>query len=263
MIYLNYLALFLDCVFLFLASFIGSLCIFYYFTPYPYCLVYAFCVGCILAISATKFLTNKQAKKHVKAKEKKLYFDTLIRLNLMRADKIKNLFIKTFSSLDEQIIKRKDGFYLPQSKKLYVIKFGFDKVSKADIVRAFNQLRKDETAVFLAETFSQEITAFANRFNKRVSLLDGIEIFNTLKNKGILPTQDYTPYYTEKKKITFSGGILKRKNAKKFLLFGVAFCFMSFIVPYKTYYIICGALMMLFAIMLKLFGKQETPTTQG
>ena len=55
--------------------------------------------------------------------------------------------------------------------------------------------------------------------------------------------------------------IFKKKNAKKFLLFGVTFCLMSFIAPYKTYYIVSGCVMIFFAVILKLFGKQENTTT--
>ena len=258
---LNYFALFLDSVFLFLALFVGLLCIFYFLIPYPYSVILAFCIGGVLAIFGAKFLGDKQNKKHIKSKEKKLYFDTIIRLNLMKPDKLKNLFIKLYSTKNEQVIRKKHGFYLPQSKKLYVTKFAFEKVTKADVVRAFNYLQKEEVAVFLAESFEPDIVAFGNRFNKRIIFLDAPDIFNDLKDKGLLPTQDFTTYYTEKKKITFGAEIFKKKNAKKFLLFGVTFCLMSFIAPYKTYYIVSGCVMIFFAVILKLFGKQENTTT--
>jgi hypothetical protein len=122
---LNYLALFLDSIFIFLGVFIGSLCLLYYFIPYPYCVVLAFCLGGIFALFGAKFLADKQNKKHLKAKEKKLFFDTIIRLNLMKPDKVKNLFITAFSQNNQPVLRKKDGFYLPQSNKLYVVKFGF------------------------------------------------------------------------------------------------------------------------------------------
>ena len=50
---------------------------------------------------------------------------------------------------------------------------------------------------------------------------------------------------------------LKRKNAKKFIAFGLIFIFLSFFVPIKLYYLIVGGLMLVYATTLLFFGKKE------
>lgn len=254
---MNYFALFLDGVFLFLASFIGCLCLLYFLVPYPFSLMLAFCLSGIITIFGVRFIEKKGRKNAVKIKDKKLYFDTVIRLNLMKESAIENLFVKALCNEGEQIEKNKMGFYNREQKKLYIIRFGFTKVTKADIVRAFNMLNQGDTAHFYCESYNQDTFSFSNRFNKRIFLHDGKDTFELLKEKNILPDDDYTEFYTENRKVKFKIEILKKKNAKKFFFFGVFFCVMSFFVPIRGYYLFCGSAMMIFSIYLKLFGREQ------
>ena len=254
---MNYLALFLDGVFLFIASFVGCLCLFYFLIPYPFSLVVAFCLGGIITIFGVRLLEKSGRKNSVKQKDKKLYFDTIIRLNLMKESKIEKLFMTALLGTDEIADRKKMGFYSAENKTLYIIRFGFMKVSKADIVRAFNLLGENDRAQFYSESYDQDTISFASRFNRRIILKDGNDAFELLKQKGILPDDDYTEFYVEKKKLKLNVEILKKKNAKKFFFFGVFFSLMSFFVPIKGYYLFCGSVMMIFAIFLKLFGKDQ------
>ena len=63
---MNYLALFLDGVFLFIASFVGCLCLFYFLIPYPFSLVVAFCLGGIITIFGVRLLEKSGRKNSVK-----------------------------------------------------------------------------------------------------------------------------------------------------------------------------------------------------
>ncbi len=251
------LSILLDSIFVLITSFILFLFIFYYFTPYPYSIVLTFVLSGFATILASKFLSRKQNKIKLSEKDKKLYLDTLIRLNLMQEDRLIDLF-KSALKLDypPEIINE-NTFYDHQNNILYCVKFGFQKVTKTDIVRAFNKLSPNGKAIFYAESFEQDVINFSARFNKTFTLKDGKETFTLLKDSNLLPSEDYTEYYNEKKKPKIKAELFNKKSAKKFLLFGVAFLFFSFFAPIKTYYLVCGCVMMIFAIIIILFGKTK------
>ena len=68
---------------------------------------------------------------------------------------------------------------------------------------------------------------------------------------------EFTPidfYKREKVKLR---AVLNKKNAKKFIAFGLFFVLSSFFVPIKLYYLIMGGIMILFALTLWFFSKSE------
>ena len=88
-------------------------------------------------------------------------------------------------------------------------------------------------------------------------LKDGKDAFYLLKERNLIPNEDFSKVYSEKKSVNKLLELLKKKNAKKFFLFGVCFCLFSFISPIKTYYLIWGGIMLVYSTVLILFGKRE------
>lgn len=251
------LSILLDSIFVLVTSFILFLFVFYYFIPYPYSIALTFVLSGFITIFASKFLSRKQNKVKLSEKDKKLYADTLIRLNLMEENKLIELFKSALKLTYPPEDINANTFYDHQNNVLYCVKFGFQKVTKTDIVRVFNKLSPNGKAVFYAESFEQDVINFSERFNKRFSLKNGKEAFLLLKENNLLPNEDYSLYYNEKKKPKIKAELFNKKSAKKFLLFGVAFLFFSFFAPIKTYYLVCGCIMMVFAIIIILFGKNK------
>lgn len=250
-------SLILDLLFIFIACFIVCLCVFYYFIAYPFSIIVSVSVALIITVFASKILLTKQGKTKLKEKDKKSYLESMIRLNLMKENKLIDLFVLAIAK-SEKVSKIKNGFYHYATNTLYIVKFCFEGITKKDVVKAFNQLEhQEDKVVFYCESYSQEIKDFAQRFNGKITLLDGKDAFHLLKDSNLLPTEDFSSYYKEKKKVRFKTEILDRKNAKKFFLFGAVFCAFSFFVPIKAYYLFCGCAMMTFAVFLKLFGKTQ------
>ena len=242
-------SLILDLLFIFIACFIVCLCVFYYFIAYPFSIIVSVSVALIITVFASKILLTKQGKTKLKEKDKKSYLESMIRLNLMKENKLIDLFVLAIAK-SEKVSKIKNGFYHYATNTLYIVKFCFEGITKKDVVKAFNQLeRQEDKVVFYCESYSQEIKDFAQRFNGKITLC-GEDITKA-------PTEDFSSYYKEKKKVRFKTEILDRKNAKKFFLFGAVFCAFSFFVPIKAYYLFCGCAMMTFAVFLKLFGKTQ------
>ena len=146
--------------------------------------------------------------------EKKKTAKAVTALNLMKKQDLDTLLIKALDLLDAKAVN--GGYYCKSQNKGFLFKFGFEKVTKADVVRAFNL--GGEKAEIYAESFDKEVMEFAGRFNGKIELFDGVKTVNLLSNKGVLPSENYSSFYTEKKKPVFKKELLYKKNAKKFFL---------------------------------------------
>lgn len=151
-------------------------------------------------------------------------------------------------------IKRRNMIYIKDKKALLFFKFGFESVIKSDVLKAFNAKNKNDTSFILSETFSPEVKAFGARFDK-VVLVSAEEIYKYLKDNDSIPEFKYSFNTTKFDRIKALKSLLDRKKTKTYVLFGVIFLFMSYFVPYKLYYVIVGALFLIFSLVCLLFGN--------
>lgn len=253
---MNFVIIAIDGAFVFMASSVLSLCLFYYFLSYPTSLIMALCLGLIISIFAIKHLYTKRKVISVQNADKKQFAETMIRLNLMKQSKLLQVFKKACAP-NQSVETHKDWFYCEEKCTAYFVRFGFSKVTKTDIVRAFNLIGGGDKAVFFCQDYDSEIKEFAVRFKGKIMLKDGKDAFYLLKDTNLLPNEDFSGVYTEKPHFSKAKELIKRKNAKKFFLFGVCFCFFSFFAPIKTYYLIWGGVMLAYSTFLLIFGKPE------
>ena len=249
----NFVSIFFDGIGVFVGLFVLAIILLNYFIPYPYTVIISICTSAILTVFAVKRMTFTRGKKHKQTAEKKKNAKIVTALNLMKKQDLDKLLLKALEVSDQKSIN--GGFYSKEKNKGYLFKFGFEKPSKADVVKAFNI--GGESAEIYADTFDKEVQEFTERFNGKVILLDGIKTANLLSQKNLLPSEDYCNFYTENRKPILKKELLYKKNAKKFLIFGVTFCLFSFFAPIKIYYLISGGLMISYSIFLMLYGKEK------
>jgi hypothetical protein len=150
---------------------------------------------------------------------------------------------------------------LPDKKVTLFFKFGYEKVEKVDVVKYFNLLDEDFSAVIITNESDTDTLNFAKRFNGRIILYHFKDFYLELKKLGFLPPEKYILLEENPKiKLSFSR-FLKRKNAKNFLVFGVAFSVMSFFVPVKIYYLVWSGIFLSLSLITKLYGRDEKQKT--
>ena len=241
---INLVSLFLDGVFVFIGFFILGIIFLNYFVPHPYSVVIAISLSGIFTLFSVKKMLSSRQKKSKASFGKKQISKTLTALNLMDKKSLDELLLNALEITDGKMVN--GGYYSKSQNKGFLFKFAFEKVSKSDVVKAFNL--GGEFAEIYSESFDKEVIEFAERFNGKVVLLS---------EKRLLPNVDYSAFYTERKKPIIKKELLYKKNAKKFLIFGVTFCLFSFFAPIKIYYLISGGLMISYSIFLMLFGKEK------
>lgn len=254
----GFFAVLFDSIGIFLLAGFVFFCFLRLVFPYNYSLVLGLLLGGVITPLFAKFKLKRVKNTQIKLKDKKLFEDTLFCLNVASFSQqnklIKALLIKNDQKV--KIISR--GVYCFSTKTLYVCRFGFYKVTKTDVVKIYNYSRIPQKFVIIGQEFNQEVMDFAKRFNGKIELMDAKQFFERLKNAQLLPLTFNKDFLQESKKPHVFAGLKNRKNAKVFLLCGLYFLAMSFLVPIKTFYVLWGGFMLLIWLFICYFAPKKT-----
>lgn len=252
----NYLPLVLDTAFYLVAGFFLFFIPVNFFIPRPASIVVALSLGVMFTLLTVKLSLKKQNKKFSSLKQEKRFNAVMTTLNLAEEKNLLDLFEKAFRLEGYEVEKRRGGLFIAEKKTTAFFKFGFDGVTKTDIVKCFNKIQKSQKAEIFAENFSEEVSLFAERFGGKMILSDGKRAFELLEKHGLLPKENPVIKSAEKPAFNFRL-LLDKKRAKNYLAFGLLFSLLSFIAPIKGYYLAFGAGFLIFALFLKLFGESK------
>ena len=250
------LSFFIDLVFSTLIGFLLFLIIVNCFLEKPYSLVMSISLSLILAVFVFRYLKIKHKKFCAKKYDQALYESAVMQFNLMTKLELISFFESSLQKLNVLAERKHGGIFIKEKNVYLFFKFSFEQVNKADIVRVFNSKEKDAKAYLLAENFSEDIKAFAKRFDN-VYLCDAFEVFTYLKEKQCLPENKYQLSQPKFNKIKALKSLFQRKKAKTFLLLGISFLFMSYFVIFKIYYLVCATIFLTLSLVCLLFGKRK------
>jgi hypothetical protein len=227
-----------------------------FFMPKNVALSLAVMLSIILAIFTLKVLINKGKRLSANNNEKKELKEISFQLDFMSSPDVKNLFALAYKDKGYTVIKQRTHLIIREENTAVFIKFGFEKVKKADVVKAYNVSGYDKVVIISSE-YDIELLNFADRFNGKVILKDVSYAYKLLKETNNLPEITF-PYHERKTRLKQTISFFaNKKHAKRFFLFGVGFLFFSSIATIKAYYITLAGVCLLYAFYLKLFGKTE------
>ncbi len=246
------LALVSDLVFTTVIVFIILTVILGYFILYPFYIILSLTGTALFLLFCARFLIGRFKKQQAKAKERKEKEQMTTALNLMDKKELSSLFIRALNKKGYSTEEKNGNLAVKNERAVIYLFFEFTRVKKADVVRSFNQSRSEKAVIF-SDEFSAEIKDFALRFGGKVELVDQNKIYSLLKSTNLLPKIE--PVKNEKEKKTLRQAIkdsIKKVNAKKFFLFGIAFLFFSYFAPIKIYYLLSGSVFLAVALLCKL-----------
>lgn len=249
------LALILDSIFYLVAGFFLSFIFVNFYIPRPASYVLAMTIALIFTLFGVKLSVNKKQKNFSSEKKEKQFNEVMTKLNIYGEKTVSNLFEKALKEEGFITERKRGGIYIAEKNTTVFFRFGFDGVSKTDIVKCFNKISKREKAEIYSESFSEEVKDFAARFGGKIVLTDGKTAFLLLEKHNLLPKAGLDLCGEEKKPALDFSRLLDKKRAKNYLVFGLLFVFLSYIAPIKGYYLAFGALFLVFALVLRFFGK--------
>lgn len=244
-----------DMLFTALVAFFACFIVVDYFVPRPYSFVYAILFSCLCLLPAVGFSLNKKKNKTLSDSEAAKIEETFSALHLLCDDELSNYFLSVYKAAGESAEKTADGVRLTEKKQVVFFVFSFREATKTDVVRAFNKITANETAVILCEKTADDLLSFSARFNGRVRIKTKAEVYDLIHRANIYPPQKIPFLKNTPEKTRKFSFVPDKRKAKTFFKFGLIFCFMSFFVPYKIYYVVCGAISLVLSLSLKIFGK--------
>lgn len=224
--------------------------------PRPYSIISSVFLSIIFAVLAFNLLMKKRQKISGKKVEQKAYEDAILQLNLMPKNELIEFFIKTLEQQGYQCERKNGGIFIENKNAILYFKFGFEQVSKADIVRIFNLKPSNSKAYILSENFIEEIITFSLRF-ENLEVVNAKSLFFYLKEKNCLPENKRILTQTRVRGLKALKSIIDRKKAKTFALYGILFLFLSYFVLLKIYYIICSFVFFTLSLICLLFGEKK------
>ncbi len=245
----------LDGAFSAFLTFILAFWLLNYYTPYPYSIIFASCFAVLIFLIAFEKFKKSSLSKAVKSKQSKAVENTCYSLCLLDQSKVLALFEKALNRLNYATIKRKKGIFLSQLDVVVFPFFSFDKITKTDVVRIFNSISAGQKAYIFTQTPDKDVLDFISRFNDKVELVSPLKAYLLLEKTDCLPKE--VEQKNKPKLIkNFFANLFKKKNYKKFLLFGVLFLFYSAFVSVKIYYLFFSYTFFMLSLSCRLFGKE-------
>ena len=243
-----------DLAVIFVTASVFFACVFgFYLSDVP-ALILSITLGLLLALISVKLLLARVESTEKQNENKKKLSQIAFQLDFMQSADVKNIFALAFKAKGKTVIKERKYLVLPEDNTAVLLKFGFEKVTKADVVRAYN-LAGYEKTVIISSDFSPELISFAERFGKKIILKDVNYAYSLLSETDNLPKITF-PYHERSVKLKDTLSRLNNKKyAKKFFLFGVGFTFFSLFSLVKIYYLTVAGIFLTFSLFLKLFGK--------
>lgn len=247
----------IDSMFSAFLSFIACFIILNFYIDKPYSIIFSIAISIpILIIAYQKITKNRKASLLNKETQKNIE-NMACNLCFLEKNQLLSLFEKALTSKSYQVEVKNNGLFLQKQHAYISPIFSFDGITKTDVVRVFNRIKKGETAYILGREISSEVAQFIQRFDNRVVFIGQEKVYSFLQECNCLP-KDKLPIKT--KKLDLKQMLLpfiSRANSKKFLLFGFVFILMSYFAPIKLYYLIFGCIFILLSLTVRLFSPNK------
>ncbi len=245
----------LDIIFTAFISFIIFFVILNYFIPRPYSFIVAGALTVIVLLPVYRLIVKNSAGRKLKKAEKAVMDETLTHLSVSDKKRQTEVFTTALSNLDLSFEKKRGYISVPDKNIDVFIYTEVDGLKKADVVKAFNTAG-DRTAVIFSCYVDSGVKSFSERFGEKIRIIYGKSLYLFLKNSDALP-KNFITLKKEKPTTGFLDRILDGKKAVKYVLFGLAFFGLSFLVRYKVYYLTMGCLFSALSLIAVLFRRQR------
>ena len=252
----TFFSLISDCFFTLVVCFVLVFIVLNYLIERPFSIAFAFIIAAAITMLFFKISHRKFTAQVKSNQEKKDFEDALFSLNFSTPAQNNTLLTKALNKKGYSTERKKGGVFIPKHNAAVFLFFSFTDVTKAQVVKVFNSIPNDCTAYIVAPSFSDDVTSFICRFDGKIKKAAAKDYYLFLKDADCLP-KEKLPEIKEKKGFALFKTLLEKRKAKRFLSFGLIFLSLTFLVPFKIYYTVCGCIFLLYALILHLFGTTE------
>ena len=150
--------------------FILSLVFFLGYFGYGVSLTLSITFSLFFALTFFFISKKRQEKKKTKIKETKNIDELMIELNFLSKQSVYAMFTKAFTSLDKTVEKVSRGLNIKEDKTFIFFAFSFEGITKTDVLKAYNLLKKEYKCLIYTSFCSPETEKFIERFGGIIKL---------------------------------------------------------------------------------------------
>ena len=129
--------------------------------------------------------------------------------------------------------------------------FRFRELTADDIANEYPNLKRADAPVILCDKLSDDGKRLCEKLS--IPIVDGNLLYRAFKDNSAIPDefpiQTTTPIKRKLRNISFA-----KTNSKRFFSSGVLLIASSVFIPYPVYYLVCGGLLLLTAVLVRIFG---------
>lgn len=253
-----------DLIFTFCVSFLFTACFFRFLRlPLFLALLLSAVCGALTACAVGALLYNRRKKGLMKKKDAETKDKLLVHLSLLSKEKLTNFFLEYFQkqhlqnqnadpSTEKPTPQRHANLQITVGDIRYFLRFRFAPVTADDVTELF-RVKTKQTKVLLCGNIDAQAKALCEKLE--IQTRTGDEIYTVLKQADALP-QAYLGE-KEKTKRKFHPKLwFSKTNARRFLTSGAMILLIAYITPFFYYYLIFGSLLLIAAILIRVFGYE-------
>ncbi len=244
-------ALFSDILFTFFACNAFTLCLFRYRRlSIRSSVLLALLCGTLCALSVGGLLSLKRRNNLLKKAEEQEKQKLLLHLILLSDDKKAHFLENVFSA--DAPVNRRGRLRLSTPDKMYCLRFSFAPVTPDDVAD-FARFKTKKQKVLLCDDAEEKTRKLCQLF--QIKVLTGTEVYRLVKAADALPDVYLGDNEPINKRERFKKLCFSKSNATRFLLSGILILLASLFTPFFLYYWIFGTLLLLAAMLTRIFGS--------
>ena len=239
-------AYFSDVLFSFFIIFLLTLVLFRHFAlPLTLSCIFACLCGASVAIAVSVILKRKRKNLDLKKSNETQKRKLLTHLALLSPIEQTQHFAQALSAKTHSILR----LYTDDTQ--YSLHFRFSPVNADEIARLFRQ-KTPKLKCVLCTAIDEDAKRLCSALN--ISVKTGDEVYTLVKEQQLLPLSylgEETPPNKTKRRLQIA---FSKRNSKRFLLSATLLLLTSLLTPFKTYYLLFSAILLVCAVVIRLFG---------
>lgn len=228
--------------------------------PLSVAAICAILLGGAAAVFVYGRLKRKECRVRLRAKDRLEAEKLAVHLALLSGEERAKFFTERFSYLfeDEEngcnAVRRRGVYFLEGSQVTALCHFQLTPLCSDDALPLLCEQTEGVFAI-LCNGLAQDAEEFLRRFDVRVVTIE--EIYAALKQQNALPKTYLGERAFEQKRKRKSAIYFARSNSKRCLIGGAMLLLSSLLVPFPLYYLIFGGILLVSALLLRLYGVKN------
>lgn len=246
-----------DCIFVFLGGAALGFVVLRFYFGLTASIILTLCFA-LLTETIFFLLRKKKTKNYImKTKDREKAESVLFTLGVSKREELNDFFSAFLDKMSVEHFDDKGVIVLSETQTELRYCFSFSPVTENEIIEEYKKTGKGRNVLVCAKSFSEETVALAKRFCGRILLADGGALYSVMKRFDFFPPENKNFSAQKKKPKIVLANLFSRKNAGRFLLYGILLELFGALSFYPVYYSVTGGIFIILSLAVFFFGLRD------